>query len=196
MFVLARPTCPSCAGAQPQELGHWFLQSKPTTVFWNSILEWLPEDSRGLNLDSNLNSLGDVYVHKTPTSPPQNIPFPGLSLKVGKTNYCLGNLVPNWANCLKSGQNFSRIGPRKKFMIFLALHCLYAENPRGFLVTVLHMCAETLIAVNGLSEALKHTLWWMIHPNFQSFTNLHTRLPLDERHTPWAGPVLQVEREV
>ena len=30
--------------------------------------------------------------------------------------YCLGNLDPNWAKCLKCGQNFSRSG-QKKFML-------------------------------------------------------------------------------
>ena len=34
----------------------------------------------------------------------------GLILKVGKMNYCLGKMNPNWAKCLKSGQNFSRSG--------------------------------------------------------------------------------------
>ena len=41
-----------------------------------------------------------MYVHKTPPTPPQNTPFPGLNLKVGKTNYRLGNLDPNWAKKL------------------------------------------------------------------------------------------------
>ena len=36
------------------------------------------------------NPFGDMYEHKTP--PPQNTPFPGLILKVGKMNYCLGKL--------------------------------------------------------------------------------------------------------
>ena len=53
---------------------------------------------------------GDMYVHKTPQSPLQKTPFPGLNLKVGKMNYRLGNLDPNWAKCLKSGQNFSGSG--------------------------------------------------------------------------------------
>ena len=39
-----------------------------------------------------------LCVHKTPPSPPQNTPFPGLNLKVGKMNYRLGNLDPNWEN--------------------------------------------------------------------------------------------------
>ena len=41
----------------------------------------------------------------TPSSP-QNTPFPGLNLKVGKMNYCLGNLDPKWAKCFKSDQIF------------------------------------------------------------------------------------------
>ena len=40
----------------------------------------------------------------------QNTSFPGLILKLGKTNYCLGKMDPTWAKCLKIGQNFSRRG--------------------------------------------------------------------------------------
>ena len=39
---------------------------------------------------------------------------PGLNLKVGKMNYGLGNLDPDWAKCSKSGQNFSRNEQKKK----------------------------------------------------------------------------------
>ena len=53
-----------------------------------------------------------MYVHKTPPTPPLNTPFPCLNLKVGKTNYRLGKMDPNWAKCLKSGHNFSRSGPK------------------------------------------------------------------------------------
>ena len=35
------------------------------------------------------------------------------NLKVGKMNYHLGKMDPNRAKCLKSGQNFSRSGPKK-----------------------------------------------------------------------------------
>ena len=59
---------------------------------------------------------GDMYVHRTPKSPPQNTPFPSLNLKVGKMNYHLGNLDPNWAKCLKRGQNFSRSGPKENII--------------------------------------------------------------------------------
>ena len=54
-----------------------------------------------------------MYILKTPQAPPQNNPFPGLNLKGGKMNYSLGKLDPNWAKCLKSGQNFSRSGQKK-----------------------------------------------------------------------------------
>ena len=54
-----------------------------------------------------------MYEHETPPAPPQNTPFPGLILKVGKMNYCLGKMDPIWAKCLKSGQNFSRSGQKK-----------------------------------------------------------------------------------
>ena len=55
----------------------------------------------------------DMYVHKTSTSPPENTPFPGLNLKIGKINYRLGNLDPNRAKCLKSGQIFLEVGKKK-----------------------------------------------------------------------------------
>ena len=38
-------------------------------------------------------------------NPPKNSPFPVLNLKVGKMNYNMGNLHPNWAKRLKSEQN-------------------------------------------------------------------------------------------
>ena len=40
---------------------------------------------------------GDTYIHKTPPIPPQNTPFPGLKLRVGKMNYCLGKIFEKWA---------------------------------------------------------------------------------------------------
>ena len=54
-----------------------------------------------------------MYIHKTPPNPFQNTPFPVVNLKVGKMNYSLGQVDPNWAKCLKKGQNFSRIGQKK-----------------------------------------------------------------------------------
>ena len=54
-----------------------------------------------------------MYVHKRPSSPPKNTPFPGQNLKVGKMNYSLGNLDPNRAKCLKSGQIVSRSGQKQ-----------------------------------------------------------------------------------
>ena len=38
---------------------------------------------------------------QTPPTPPQNTPFPGLNLKMGKMNFSLGNLDPIWAICSK-----------------------------------------------------------------------------------------------
>ena len=70
----------------------------------------------------SLNPFGDMYEHETPPAPPQNTPFPGLILKVGKMNYCLGKMDPIWAKCLKSGQNFSRSG-QKKF--------IHAQEPKS-----------------------------------------------------------------
>ena len=43
----------------------------------------------------------------------QNTPLIGLNLKVGKMNYHLSKMDPNWAKCLKSGQNFSRNEQKK-----------------------------------------------------------------------------------
>ena len=57
-----------------------------------------------------------MYVHKTPPTPPQSTPFPGLILKVGKINYSLGKMDPNWAKCLKSGKTFLEVGTKKLFM--------------------------------------------------------------------------------
>ena len=39
-------------------------------------------------------------------------------MNVDKMNYRLGSLDPNWAIFLKSGQDFSRSGPKKIFMMF------------------------------------------------------------------------------
>ena len=58
-----------------------------------------------------------MYVHKTPPTSPQNTPSPGLNLKVGKMNYHLGNLDPNWAICLKTGPKFLEVGKKMLFII-------------------------------------------------------------------------------
>ena len=58
-------------------------------------------------------AFADIHVHKT--SPPstqiwaQNTLFPVLNFKVGKMNYCLGSLDPNWAIYLQNGQKNSKI---------------------------------------------------------------------------------------
>ena len=62
----------------------------------------------------------DMYEQETPPAPPQSTPFPGLILKVGKMNYCLGKMDPIWAKCLKSGQNFSRNGQKKSIHLVRA----------------------------------------------------------------------------
>ena len=72
----------------------------------------------------------DMYLHKTPPTPPQNTPLPGLNLKKVKMNYCLGNLDPNsmftilWPNgpnlagCFKTWITDSRLctSPTQKLM--------------------------------------------------------------------------------
>ena len=66
-----------------------------------------------------------MYVHKTPPTPPQSNPFPGLNLKVGKMNYRMDKMDPNWAKCLKSRQNASR-SVQKHF-----IHNEFVENITG-----------------------------------------------------------------
>ena len=51
-------------------------------------------------------------TQNTPKPTPKH-PISWPELDSGKMNYCLGNLDPNWAKCLKSGQNFSRSGKKK-----------------------------------------------------------------------------------
>ena len=68
------------------------------------------------NTTTNPCSLFSIHrplLGKTPPTPPQNTPFPGVNLKVGKINYRLGRMDPNSAKCLKSGQNVSRSGQKK-----------------------------------------------------------------------------------
>ena len=85
------------------------------------------------DFDKNGDSL---HVHKTPPTPPQNTPFPCLILKVGKMNYCLGNLDSIWAKCLKSGQNFPRRGH-----FFFFIWAVAAAVP--FSATALILCTTT-----------------------------------------------------
>ena len=44
-----------------------------------------------------------LYSAITHSTQPQNTPFPGLNLKVGKMNCSLGKMRPIWAICTKSG---------------------------------------------------------------------------------------------
>ena len=71
-----------------------------------------------------------MYVHKTPPTPPQNTPFSGLNLKVGKTNYCLCNLDPTGhcgQNIWKVGKTFLEVGKKKLFM-YVEYACRQIEN--------------------------------------------------------------------
>ena len=62
VFVLARLTRPSCAGAKPLT----------SFVVWNSLWEWLPNDMQGLQLGLKLelcsltNELSRVYLFRSP----------------------------------------------------------------------------------------------------------------------------------
>ena len=58
----------------------------------------------------------DIYMHKIFPTPPQYTPFPGLNLKMGKMNCSVGNLDPNLAKWLKSGQNVSKSEQKKLFI--------------------------------------------------------------------------------
>ena len=84
---------------------------------WGLILPRVPPPAHVLY--SAVTHTFQEYVHtqKTPPIPPQNTPFPGLNLKVGKMNYLLVNLDPNLAIFLKSGQNVYRSGDIYVFFI-------------------------------------------------------------------------------
>ena len=69
-----------------------------------------------------------MYKHETPPAPPQNTPFPGLILKVGKTNYCLGRMDPIWAKCLKSGQNLFMAKPSANKHKAVSLERLHVDR--------------------------------------------------------------------
>ena len=97
---------------------------------WDLILPRIPPSTPLLY--SAVTHLFRGYVHTQSTpKPTQNTPFPGLNLKVGKMNYSLGNSNPNWAKCLKSGQNISRSGP-KKFIHKLETHPVNAGHYMAF----------------------------------------------------------------
>ena len=87
---------------------------------WGLILPRIPSPTPVLYTAVTHPFWGYVRTQNTP-SPPQNPPFLGLNLKVGKMNYRLGSLDPNWANNLKNGQNVSRSG-QSSFMNIKARH--------------------------------------------------------------------------
>ena len=72
---------------------------------------------------------GYEQTQKPPTTP-QNTPFPGLNLKMGKMNYLLGKVDPNWAKCLKNGKNFSRSGQKKIFIKEISSKCVTYQASR------------------------------------------------------------------
>ena len=75
--------------------------------------------------------LGHVRTQTSP-KPSRNTPFPGLNLNVGKMKYSLGNLDPNWAKCLKSGQNVSRSGQNVFIHCVQIVFQLDQSKSRGF----------------------------------------------------------------
>ena len=66
--------------------------------------------SNPCSLLSRHTPLSGICTYTKHPSPPQNSPFLGLNLQVGKVNYSLGNLDQNWAKCLKSGKTFLEVG--------------------------------------------------------------------------------------
>ena len=90
--------CPD--GSHFAQMGsHFLLRIPPPTLVLHSAV-------------TPFSGICIMYVHKTPQTPPQNTHFPGLNLKKSKMKYRLGNLDPNWAVYLKSGQNVSRNGQK------------------------------------------------------------------------------------
>ena len=96
-----RTNCPG--GSQFAQIGSHLAQNTTT--------------NRCSLLSSHKPLLGYLLTQNTHNLTP-NTSFPGLNLKVGKMNYSLGKMDPNWAKCLKMGQNFSRCGPKKKIITF------------------------------------------------------------------------------
>ena len=78
---------------------------------WGLILPRVPPPTPVLTQQSDT-PFGDMYEYKTPPTPPQKNPFPGLNLKVGKINYHLGKTDPNWANVWKVGKNFLEVAKK------------------------------------------------------------------------------------
>ena len=78
----------------------------------------------------------------TPPTPPPNTPFPGLNLKVGKMNYCVSKMDPTWAKCLKSGQNFLKVGKKN---LFIRIICV------GFKISLGQFKASNLSTVVPVS---------------------------------------------
>ena len=70
----------------------------------------------------------DMYVHKTPPTPSKNTPFPGLILKMGKMNYCLGKIDPNMANFFKSCQTFLEVGNFYLFIFICVNVCVCQQG--------------------------------------------------------------------
>ena len=56
--------------------------------------------------------LSGICTYNTPPTRPQNTPFSGLNLKVGKINHHLGNLDPSWAKCLKVDKDLLEVGKK------------------------------------------------------------------------------------
>ena len=106
--------------------------------------------------------LGDMYIHTTPPSPSKNTHFPALNFKVGKMNYSLGNLDPNWATCLKSQKTFSRSGQKKLVHLnqeyrWESVGCWLHHVPRHWWIQVVSqdwVCDEIQVAGIGTANLL------------------------------------------
>ena len=163
LLLTFRTNCPDWSHFA--QLGSHFAQNTTTNL---------------CSLLSRHEPLSGIYVHKTPPNPPQNsdAPFPGLNLKVGKMNYRLGKMDPNWAKCLKSGQNVSRSGQKKFIHWFngpsatrrpahpdssnhlrrqMACYWQRREGPEGIFIASVLNIGEMLLTSARMSTCNAHT---------------------------------------
>ena len=117
--------CP--VGSHFAQMGSHFAQNT-TTNLCSSLSRHNPQ-----NL-CFLHSCHKPHLTKHPQCPTQNTPFPDLNLKVGKINYSMGKMDPNWPKCLKSRQNCFRSGKKN-------IHHIFAKP---FLLVCRHWSAEWL----------------------------------------------------
>ena len=80
LLPIFHTNCPD--GSHFVQMGSHFAQNTtPTPVLYSAITH-------------PFGGYVPTFVHKTPPTPPQNIPFPGLNWKEGIMNYHLGKMRP------------------------------------------------------------------------------------------------------